>query len=276
MQSVLLILYLHYMRPYHPETWTGTVMLYDKNFWKDVINRSALREYVRLAIGGLMALSEWWSWEAVCFMIGTIGVIPLSVHSIVYQLTMILYTLTNGISYGLTVCLGHMLSEDRVSSAKHLAMGCFLSTSALAALISAILYNDRQHIIRLFTSDEDVIEGCRAIWFYFCVFIITDYMYASNCGILTALGKQARAGMTVIVVLWFGNFTHIYRSITRNDYEDDGDNGISGLVMVWRAMNVAYVILNIILCMQSITADWRIRLHKKRSSYEEIIDKDIP
>ena len=65
MQSVLLILYLHYMRPYHPETWTGTVMLYDKNFWRDVINRSALREYVRLAIGGLMALSEWWSWEAV-------------------------------------------------------------------------------------------------------------------------------------------------------------------------------------------------------------------
>ena len=59
MQSVLLILLLHLERPYHPETWTGTAMLCDSNFWKDVMGGKAMLEYARLSIGGLMILSEW-------------------------------------------------------------------------------------------------------------------------------------------------------------------------------------------------------------------------
>ena len=185
---------------------------------------------------------------------------------------MVLYTITNGISFALTICLGHLLSQEQIRSAKQLAVGCFIFTSTLAVLISTFMYNRRQQIIELFTSDEDVIEGCQTIWTNFCFFIITDHMFASNMGILTSLGMQARAGFTVIIVLWFGNFPFIYRSITRHDYEADGVDGISGLKMVWHSMNIAYVVLNIVLVVQSLLADWRIKLRKKRSFYEEIED----
>merc|ERR1711920_729280 len=108
---------VNYIGAYHKETWPG----FDFKFLKESLDWKECKTYVKLGIGGVLSLSEWWCWEILCFIAGKLGVIPLCVHSIAYQLIPLAFMLPLGISIGLSVRLGSMLTQD-VNKAKSLAI----------------------------------------------------------------------------------------------------------------------------------------------------------
>lgn len=124
---------------------------------------------------------------------------PLSVHSVAYQLTFITNALPCAISIGLSVSLGQFIFTKEVQDAKRLTTICWVSMCALAIATSSMVYAFRWGIIHLFASVKQVIEVCLEIWFPYCLFLITLYIYSTNLGILTA-------GCKVVAVLWFGAF----------------------------------------------------------------------
>eukprot|EP00816_Leptocylindrus_hargravesii_P012572 CAMPEP_0196815912 /NCGR_PEP_ID=MMETSP1362-20130617/52583_1 /TAXON_ID=163516 /ORGANISM="Leptocylindrus danicus, Strain CCMP1856" /LENGTH=523 /DNA_ID=CAMNT_0042193055 /DNA_START=207 /DNA_END=1774 /DNA_ORIENTATION=+ len=296
LQVLLLILQLCVERhpySYHPETWAGTATLVgDGSFLKEVMYFPAVLQYVGLSFGGILTFSEWWFWEAVCFIVGTLGKIPLSIHSVAYQLTFITNAFPCAASTGLSVSLGQLLSSRNNNTdkdAKRLASACFIFICILGIMTSSLVYYFRRGIIQLFTNDTQVIEGCLEIWFPYCLFVATLYIYGVNLGILAALGMQFSAGCTVVIVLWLGAFSYSYQSIVihgrdGNTSSDDNDYNETQqlLTLLWWDIPIAYLILNVVLCLQyACRSDWIMQIrgrnvacssNSKRFEYEEIKD----
>jgi MATE family multidrug resistance protein len=82
-QSLLLLLYLKLYHPHTEGTWPGLSW----STLKEAIGepKGAFTTYVWLGLGGMLATSEWIYWESLTLLIGTMGVVPLSVHTIPTQ-----------------------------------------------------------------------------------------------------------------------------------------------------------------------------------------------
>ena len=57
----LLLAYIVLRRPHHPDTWPG---LRPRRLWRD---RASMGRFFRTSMYGLISLSEWVFWEAICF-----------------------------------------------------------------------------------------------------------------------------------------------------------------------------------------------------------------
>ena len=82
-QSLLLLLYIKLYHPHTAGTWPGLSW----STLKEAIlePNGAFITYVWLGLGGMLATSEWIYWESLTLLIGTMGVVPLSVHTIPTQ-----------------------------------------------------------------------------------------------------------------------------------------------------------------------------------------------
>mmetsp|Transcript_47075 Transcript_47075/g.142560 ORF Transcript_47075/g.142560 Transcript_47075/m.142560 type:complete len:396 (-) Transcript_47075:511-1698(-) len=150
-QVMLLLTYLKLNVPHNVETWPGLAAC------QEALEVKALVAFVKLGIGGILALTEWWFWEFLCFVAGKFGVVSLSVHTIAYQLVPLLFMLPLGISIGLSVRLGSILALD-VLRAKKLVAGCLMFCTVLAAATASAVYFSRQAIVSVFTSEVEVIQ----------------------------------------------------------------------------------------------------------------------
>lgn len=237
---VLLLAYLKWNAPHKIETWPGLKAC------REALDKTAVIAFVKLGVGGVLALTEWWFWEFLCFMAGKFGIVPLGVHTIAYQLIPLLFMLPFGISIGLSVRLGSILARD-VPRAKKLVAGCLVCCTVLAAATACIVYFSCRAIVAIFTSDEEVVQGCLEIWSDVSKFIFLDALFATNSGVLRALGLQWRLGFVVTIGLWLISVPAIYFvSVTKG----------GGLHSLWRALPPIYTFLNIALFACYYFADW--------------------
>lgn len=151
-----------------------------------------------------------------------------------------------GIMIGLTVRLGHLIAFD-VKRAKKLAAWCMLFSTMLGVIVSSLLYQFRIEISMLFTSDEEVIQGCADIWPKLCYYIFVLYIFGINSAILRALGMQWKMAAIIFGCLWMGTlpaifFFAVYRG--------------GGIGAVWNTLPVFYTILQVLLTYSYATADW--------------------
>lgn len=193
-----------------------------------------------------MALSEWWFWEVICMLAGHLGVIPLCVHTVAYNLVPICFMVPLGISIGLSVRMGHVLAED-VRKAKLLAASCMGVTVVLALTLAFFLWHLQDPIMALFTNDDEVKRGCKEIWHFVCIHMILLFIFGINGGILRALGKQWKMAGVVCTVLWVGALpTVVHFAIYKG----------GGVKAIWRVLPIFYGVMNCILIVIYATADW--------------------
>jgi MATE family multidrug resistance protein len=95
--------------------------------------------------------------EVVCFLVGSFGVVPFCVHTIVYNTLPLLFMFPMGIGIGLTVRIGTELPKS-AKKAKMMAAWCMGFTVILAMIVSLLLYQMRIPIVSLFTNDEEVLQ----------------------------------------------------------------------------------------------------------------------
>ena len=150
-QAVLLLLYLAYRTPHHPMTWPGLCL------WREAIALEPFLAYMRLGAGGMLASSEWWYWEVLSLFVGTLGVLPLSVHTVATQVLTVSFMIPIGIGIALSIRLGATLPRN-VKRAQQLVMGCGLVSTVLFGIMTIIIWICRSNIYRLFTTEQDVLE----------------------------------------------------------------------------------------------------------------------
>ncbi len=238
----LLFLYLRF----RPVEKLETYPKFNRAEFSKALTPQPLREFVSLSLGGVITLSEWWLWETICFIVGTFGVVPLVVHSIAYNLVPLLFMPNLGIQIGLTVRMGHIIAYD-IKKAKLLATWCMIFTIGLGGTLATALYIFRVEIAMIFTKDTDAIEGCKRIWGRLSYYVFVLYIFGINRAILRVLGLQWRLAITLFVYLWFVVLpTIIYFAVYRG----------GGLNAVWTILPIGYTILQVLLALSYLTADW--------------------
>lgn len=255
--------------PLSPSGTTTTTTTFLDMFQEAMFHKEELKSFIKLSLGGIFSLSEWWYWECLCFIAGHLGVIPLCIHSVIYQIIPLIYMIPLGFSIGLSVRMGQLLPVN-VYKAKMLAVYTMLLVILISLVVTGVMYYNRIWIVSLFTNDAFVKEGCDQVWTEVCSYIVGVYIFCLNSGILRALGLQWRMGMIIIVVLWFFSVPCIIYSCIFRRNGDDGvdrteeEKGVEGLVIMWRILFWSYIILDIGLMIGYMTADWR-EIGKKAS-----------
>lgn len=239
-QAMLLLLYIKWKHPYK----IGTSSEYT---FSKALNLTSIKYFLQLGFGGILSLSEWWFWEAICFVAGKFGVQALGVHTVAYQLVPIFYLMPYGISVGLCVRLGSILATD-VERAKRLVLGCVVFSVLLCAIMAVLVHRFRRVIVGYITDDQEIQAGCSAIWNHVSCFLFLDGLFAINGGIMRALGLQWKMGLNMVVVLWILSLPCVYYfSIVQN----------GGLEVLWECMPPVYVALNFALMWAYCRADWK-------------------
>lgn len=239
-QVVLLLLYLSIFKPHMKGTWPGF------RAWKEALRYEPFVQFFKLALGGILSMSEWWFWEVICLIAGSFGVVPLSVQTIVTQVLQVFLMIPSGVSFALTMRIGLTLPNN-VRRAKCVALGCIIGSSFMMGILCIVLYALRFQIHSLFTNDKAVIEGCDEIWKHFCLFILLCSVYFFIVGLMCGLRMQLTCGKVSLFSLWFIALpTVLHISVVRG----------GGLVSLWSVLSPAYAFVDVILCYLCITADW--------------------
>jgi len=146
-----LMVYLMIAKPYYENTWPGL------GAWREALSWEPFWTYLRLGLGGLLPIAEWWFWECIYLIAGTMGVVPLNVHTVAATVIQLGFQIPFGIGAALTIRLGNTLPNN-VQKAKTLVIGCYIFTAFLMAIICSLIYAYRFKVYSLFTTDEDVIQ----------------------------------------------------------------------------------------------------------------------
>ena len=239
-EPLFLLAYLALFKPYHPDTWSGL------SHWREALAWEPFKTYMQLGFGGMLAGGEWVWWEFISLIIGKLGVVPLSAHTIPTQFLSVGYSIPLGIGTALAIRLGSLLPVN-VPRAKQLVLWSFVATIALFAILSCMMYTLRSSIFAIFTKDPLVLAATDKIWWK----VIGYYMSLSAFGVVTGvavgLGMQWTLGVVNLVLLWFVALPGLYMSAI----EFGG-----GLDAAWSWIFPPYVAMNFILMYRFCVSDW--------------------
>lgn len=239
---IILLVYLWFRPVYHPSTCPQ----FTWKFLKQSLEWDNTARFLRLAIGGILSMNEWWFFEIMCFIAGSFGVESLDAHTIAYNLVPLLFMLPLGVSIGLAVRMGNVIGLDP-RKARFLAAGCMAFMMVVGALVSLLLYVLRLRVIRLFTQDEGVTQLALGIWPCLCYYMFLIYIFGISLAILRSLGMQWRAAGIITTLLYGLTLPSVcYFAIYRR----------GGLLAQWRVLPVCYTILQIALAMGYVLLDW--------------------
>jgi multidrug resistance protein, MATE family len=242
-QTILVFLCLRWRPPHKADAWPGLSM----STIQEAVKLDPMVAFFKLSSGGLLSMSEWFFWEAVCFLAGRMGVVPLCIHSIAYNLIPIMFMIPLGLAIGLSVRIGHVLGES-VKKAQLIAAGCMGFAITIALILAIVMYHFQSEIVGLFTDDEEVVQGCREIWLNVCLYIVLQFVFGINSGIMRALGLQWKMAAVLCIVLWCIALPTLLHVAIRNG---------GGVTAIWKCLPIFYVVLNALLTSIYSTADWQ-------------------
>lgn len=194
----------------------------------------------------MLASSEWIYWESICLLVGRLGVIPLSVHTVPSQAFAVYFMVPLSVGTALAVRLGATLPVS-VEQAKKTAQQALYFGSLIFSFLVLSMYFGRYNIIHLFTHDEEVLQGCELIWGVCCFYAWQLGLFSLLMGVCVGLGMQWTLGITTMVVLWFVGLPATYYMAIVQD---------GGILAVWHSLWPPYVLINTILGISIVRADW--------------------
>jgi MATE family multidrug resistance protein len=239
-EAVAILWYLYTYQPHHPETWPSTFT------WKEVLQVPAYYNFLRLGAGGMMASLEWVYWEAVALVVGLLGIVPLSVHTVPTQITYVFFMFPLGVGIAISNRIGNTLPRN-VHHAKVLAVATLITVAIVFGFFILVIYWYRAPIYRIFTNDPEVLAGCEAIWPLVCFYMWVLVMFGISTGIATGLGMQLTLGVWTLLYLWFfGLPATYYFAIFQGQ----------GLMAVWMWLWPPYLAINVTIGLKFATCDW--------------------
>ena len=239
-QSVSVLAWLYLFKPHRPGTWPGL------SAWREALEWKPFKAYLVLGVGGMLNSLEWIYWEALGLVVGSLGVLPLSAHTIPSQVIFTVTMFPMGIGIASSIRVGATMTHN-VTRAKFLSGATLIVSFVIFFVISVTMYRYRYFIYSFFTNESEVIELCDEIWFGVCAYFLVFGCYAVNMGICTGLGMQWTFGTVTVLALWsLGMPGAYFFAVSRG----------GGLAAVWKCIWPPYMLINIGAEYALITQDW--------------------
>ena len=179
-------------------------------------------------------------------LIGTFGIVPLSVHTVPTQVVALAFMIPLGVGIALAIRMGSTLPRS-VELAKAIVFWTYTCGTAMFSGMTLLMWIFRHQIFALFTHEPDVIEGCNRIWWKVEVFFFLMSIFGLNVGVATGLGMQWTLGVVTVISLWIVGLPCIY-------YFSAFLGG--GIDSAWSWMLPPYIAMNIVLMISFFRSDW--------------------
>lgn len=253
-----MFMYLGRMQSYVPETWSSNKSLHEK-FTEAILMKPFLK-FCRLAIGGLLATSEWWFWEVICVLVGIFGVEALAAHTVPTMYINICFVFLMGYGLALNVRIGSTLAVNGSRAKQICYWGLAFGILICAAFaIHFTLY--KRWIISLFTESESVILLLDEIWFYASIYVFFVCVFALIINVINAVGYQWTMGYVVVICLWVFTLPLIYFTAVA---EGSG----RGFILLWQLLSIPYALMDFMIFMVLFTRiDWEVLTMKIKKQH---------
>lgn len=238
--AVFAVGYIVVCKPMEPGTWPSFQL-------RAALEPSQVLCFLRLALPGVLSMSEWWFWEATCFLAGKIGTLALAAHSIAYSLVPVLYMFPLGVAIPLAARVANLLGEDRPSAAWLFSRVGICIGTILSSFLAAVIWLTERWIIHLFTSDLEVIELCIRMWPWLTSFLVLDGLFCMQESLPRALGMQLHLGFVTIVSLWVVGIPAMYWVAISHGF---------GFVGIWYTLTPIFILYNVTIFATYCAADW--------------------
>lgn len=272
-QPVVMLFYLF-------ETRRGTARLLENvvadavgrtrlSFWNEaklaVFCQSGIRQYLALALPGIIIISEWWASEITIFLSGRMTPVPalaLSGMTIYQSLNTSCFMFPVGISIAGSTRVGNFLGSGDVSGADFSAKISVLSAAVLSAIMGSILYFTPHTVFpSFFSPDEEVIlEASRTIPFL-AIYVFADGIQVALNGVIKGCGRQCITMPVVVIAYWVVGVPLAYYSafVLHNGemFCEDYLCGIPGLVFGMTTGTWVHMILLLIIVI--FTTNWSVQ-----------------
>ncbi|CAE7510400.1 unnamed protein product [Symbiodinium natans] len=229
---------------------------------RDAARTDGLCEFLKLAVPGVLSMTEWWFWEVTCFRAGVFGAHSLAAHTVAYMAVPILFQVPRGIQMGFVARAGALLGEGRGKAAKKVALGG-LAVGVLFVLMDAALVwaAQEEYIAQMAGSSNELTVICRKIWPFVIFFLVVDGLFPLNQGICNIHSHQGRVSVSMILSLWV---VGVPITISSAD-----------LVSLWQIFPLCYILLNALLVMSYACSDWELAAQRASHKAEVPIGADM-
>ena len=263
---VSLLTYVCVAQPHHPETWPG-------------LRASAFRwgpvwEYLKLAVPGFLAFSEWWYWEITTFMSGWIGDtdeernMNQAAQSCAYLAIPLWFLAVLGLGISCNIKIGHAVGAGDIDRARSVACNGQKLIVVLAAILATAQYLLRDPIIETAVGyDEGATALAKSIWPNTAVFVFFDVLFCMQQSITRALGLQLYQAASVFGVLFCLGLPAIYVVTFTHGY---------GLRGMWIVLPIADGVMTLSVALVHVCKDWsKLSLLQKGSGGDGDGDGDV-
>ena len=135
-----------------------------------------------------MLCSEWWAFEVLTFMGGTLGVVELASLTICLNLHALLFRVPLGITEATSALIGNSIGANNVALAKRFAGLIFKFAALVVFTLGAVVVLARSAITNLFATEETLVAiTSKLVVVLGCCFLV-DGMQAILHGPIRALG----------------------------------------------------------------------------------------
>lgn len=230
--------------PHDPRTWPGLAP-------RAALAPRRVGTFVRLALPGVLGMSEWWFWEATCFVVGVLGEGALAAHAIAYSLVPMLVMLPLGVAVAISVRVGQLVGAGEPARARALgACGVCAGMAPVCAYTLGVGLAP-EATIGLFVpagAHPAVRALARSLWPHLTAFLLFDGLFMLTMGAVRGAGLQLRAALAVGGALWGVGLPLVCAVAWRTG---------AGLRGVWASLWPTYALLDALLIALVATADWR-------------------
>ena len=186
------VLYASWFKRDEPgrETWPGFSVSAATTEW---------RPFLRLALPGILMMSEWWASEANILLAGLLPDPEYNVAAVsIFQVTNALaFMVPVGFSVAVSTRCANELGARRPAHARFASRVAFSLILAVEFIVSALLLAVKKHWGRLYTNDERIVRLVSALLVPLAVYTFFDGMLCVATGVIKACGRQWIAGPVV-------------------------------------------------------------------------------
>ena len=206
-----------------------------------ICSNEGIRQYLGLAIPGIVMISEWWASETAIFLAGRLPnpAVALATMTIYQSINSTCFMFPVGVSVACSTRVSNLLG-NRDAIGANLASKVSIFYAGLVGIImaSVLYFLPHTYFPSLFTPDIDIIQEAAKTIPFVALYVFADGIQYTISGIVKGCGKQCIAMPIVIVAYWIVGLPLAYflafrwRKSLEYDIMDNPRSfeGITGLV----------------------------------------------
>ena len=168
-------------------------------------------EYLKFGVpSALIIILEWWSYELLAMYAGMLSVEELAAHVMLFNLSIILFQVTEGTAFVVWNFVGNSIGEMKAKKTKIYVKAAVIVILAITVVIVILLITFRHQIAITFTEEENVDRLMEEVIPIFLLWVFWDYPQCVVWGAIRGMGYQIYGSVVSFISYWAINFPLAY------------------------------------------------------------------